>query len=125
NKMRDEHGVKEKFGVEPRLIPDLLALVGDSADGYPGMAGIGSVGAARLLNRHGPIENFPPEVLGERRELALLFKQLATLRSDATLFDDVEKLRWRGATDDFARYAERIEAPALVTRARKAAAGVG
>ena len=81
--IRDAAGVRAKFGVEPALIPDFLALVGDAADGYPGIAGIGAVGAARLLNRHGPIEAFPPEVLGERREQALLFKRLATLRRDA------------------------------------------
>src|SRR3989449_8268917 len=63
-KIRDANGVREKFGVEPALIPDFLALVGDAADGYPGIAGIGSVTAAALLNRHGAIENFPPEVLG-------------------------------------------------------------
>src|SRR5438477_2297296 len=69
NKMRDEAAVREKFGVEPARIPDLLALVGDAADGYPGIAGIGDVTAARLINRYGPIETFPPEVLaGERRE---------------------------------------------------------
>ena len=81
--IRNAARVREKFGVDPPLIPDLLALVGDSADGYPGIKGIGKVGAARMLNEHGPIESFPPEVLGdERRELALLFKDLATLRSE-------------------------------------------
>ena len=79
--VRNEDGVREKFGVEPALIPDFLALVGDSADGYPGIPGIGAVTAARLVNEHGAIEDFPPEVLGERRELALLFKDLATLQS--------------------------------------------
>src|SRR5712672_3593025 len=74
--IRNADGVKAKFGVAPALIPDYLALVGDSADGYPGMSGIGPKGAARLLNRHGPIESFPPEVLGDRREQALLFKRL-------------------------------------------------
>ena len=64
--IRDAVGVRAKFGVEPRLIPDWLALVGDAADGYPGIAGIGAVGAARLLNRHGPIESFPPDRLLER-----------------------------------------------------------
>ena len=91
----------QKFGVDPALIPDYLALVGDAADGYPGIAGIGATGAARLINRYGPIEDFPPEVLGEHRELALLFKKLATLRTDAPLFDDVDELRWRGPTDAF------------------------
>src|SRR6059058_3031389 len=80
--IRDAAGIREKFGVDPPLIPDLLALVGDAADGYPGIAGIGARTAAQLLNHHGPIENFPPRVLGERRDLALLFKNLATLRTD-------------------------------------------
>src|ERR1700674_5107531 len=85
-KIRDAEGVREKFGVEPILIPDFLALVGDTADGYPGIAGIGSVTAAQLLNRHGMIENFPPAVLGDQRDLALLFKDLPTLITDERLF---------------------------------------
>src|SRR4249920_1231381 len=112
--IRDATGVREKFGVEPALIADFLALVGDAADGYPGIAGIGAVGAARLLNRHGPIEAFPPEVLGERREEALLFKRLATLRTDAPLFDNVDQLRWRGPTDGFAAWTQRMDAPRLL-----------
>src|ERR1700726_2002246 len=84
--IRDAPGVREKFGVDPPLIPDLLALVGDAADGYPGIPGIGAKTATQLLNRHGPIENFPPDVLGKQRKLALLFKNLATLRTDAPLF---------------------------------------
>ena len=117
NTIRDSAGVRKKFGVEPALIPDFLALVGDAADGYPGIAGIGAVGAARLLNRHGPIEAFPPDVLaGERREHALLFKQLATLRSDAPLFDDVDRLRWRGPTQEFATWTQRMDAPRLLER---------
>jgi 5'-3' exonuclease len=67
--------------------------VGDSADGYPGIDGIGPVGAARLIKQYGPIEDFPPAVLGERRELALLFKNLATLRTDARLFSDIDELK--------------------------------
>jgi 5'-3' exonuclease len=114
--IRDAAGVRKKFGVEPALIPDFLALVGDAADGYPGIDGIGAVGAARLLNRHGPIEAFPPEVLGERREPALLFKRLATLRSDAPLFNAVDELRWRGPTDEFAVWTQRIDAPRLLER---------
>src|SRR5436190_7414358 len=94
--IRDAAGVRAKFGVDPALIPDWLALVGDAADGYPGIEGIGAVGAARLLNRHGPIESFPPALLGDRLELALLFKRLATLRTDAKLFRGAEALRWRG-----------------------------
>src|SRR5262245_52374049 len=70
-KVRNAAGVREKFGVEPALIPDFLALVGDAADGYPGIAGIGAVSAARLLNQHGPIEHFPPEVLGEQQDAAM------------------------------------------------------
>jgi 5'-3' exonuclease len=96
NKILDASGVRKKFGVDPALIPDFLALVGDSADGYPGIDGIGPVGAARLINQYGPIEDFPPAVLGERRDLALLFKDLATLRKDARLFQTVDQLRWRG-----------------------------
>src|SRR5437588_430850 len=83
NTIRDAAGVRQKFGVEPALIPDYLALVGDPADGYPGVSGIGSVTAAQLLNRYGAIEDFPPAVLGARRDRALLFKNLATLRTDA------------------------------------------
>ena len=114
--IRDAAGVREKFGVEPALIPDFLALVGDAADGYPGIAGIGAVGAARLLNRHGPIEAFPPEVLGERRQQALLFKRLATLRLDAPAFDDVDQLRWRGPTREFDGWTQRMDAPRLFER---------
>jgi 5'-3' exonuclease len=96
--IRDAAGIREKFGVDPPLIPDLLALVGDAADGYPGIPGIGARTAAQLLNRHGQIEDFPSDVLGKQRKLALLFKKLATLRTDAPLFDKAETLRWRGAT---------------------------
>ena len=120
NKIRDSDGVREKFGVEPALIPDFLALVGDSADGYPGIRGIGAVGAARLLNRHGRIEDFPADVLGENRALALRFKDLATLRTDAQLFVNVDELRWRGPHADFAAHAERLGDTRLVARARSA-----
>ena len=122
-KIRDAAAVREKFGVDPIHIPDFLALVGDSADGYPGIPGIGSVGAARLVNRFGAIEDFPPDVLGDKRELALLFKDLATLRADAELFRDVEELRWRGPTSAFASWTQRMEAPRLLERSLKAAAG--
>jgi 5'-3' exonuclease len=97
NQILDETGVRKKFGVEPRRIPDFLALVGDSADGYPGIDGYGRVGAARLINRYGALEDVPAEILGARREQALLFKKLATLRTDARLFGDVEELRTRGS----------------------------
>jgi 5'-3' exonuclease len=119
--IRDAAGIREKFGVSPQLIPDLLALVGDAADGYPGIPGIGAKTAAQLLNRHGSIENFPPDILGKQRKLALLFKKLATLRTDAPLFKKVETLRWRGATSAFAAWADRMEAPRLLERCEKAA----
>lgn len=119
-KIRDAEGVREKFGVEPVLIPDFLALVGDAADGYPGIAGIGPVSAARLLNRHGIIESFPPEVLGDSRDLALLFKDLATLRTDARLFGDVDELRWRGPTKEFAACAKHFGDARLLERSFKA-----
>ncbi|MEY2559507.1 MAG: 5-3 exonuclease [Verrucomicrobiota bacterium] len=118
--IRDAAGIREKFGVDPPLIPDLLALVGDAADGYPGIPGIGAKTAAHLLNLHGQIESFPPAVLGEQRDLALLFKNLATLRTDARLFKSVKTLRWRGATPAFTTWAERMEAPRLVERCQKA-----
>jgi 5'-3' exonuclease len=123
-KIRDATGVREKFGVEPLLIPDFLALVGDAADGYPGIAGIGSVTAARLLNKHGMIEDFPAEVLGDKRDLALLFKNLASLRTDARLFRNVDGLRWRGPTEAFAACVERLGDARLLQRclaAQKAA----
>src|SRR6476620_1326087 len=82
NKILNTEGVREKFGVDPVLIPDFLALVGDAADGYPRIAGIGPVSAARLRNRLGPIESFSPDVLGARQEMALLFKDLATLQTN-------------------------------------------
>jgi len=117
--IRNAAGVREKFGVEPRLIPDFLGLVGDAADGYPGIPGIGAVTAARLLNEYGPIERFPPQVLGDKRDLALLFKKLATLRSDAPLFQDVDELRWRGPTTEFAAWTHKVGAPRLLDRSRK------
>ncbi|HSL69844.1 MAG TPA: 5'-3' exonuclease H3TH domain-containing protein [Longimicrobiales bacterium] len=120
-KILDAEGVRGKFGVGPEHIPDYLALVGDSADGYPGLEGIGRATAARLIARYGAIEDFPPTVLGERRELALLFKKLATLRTDAELFDDVDELKWRGPADSFAARATRMGNGRLVARALKAA----
>jgi 5'-3' exonuclease len=118
--IRDADGVRAKFGVSPALIPDYLALVGDAADGYPGVAGIGPKGAVALLSRYGIIEDFPANVLGERRDVALLFKTLATLRSDASLFADVDDLRWRGPTDGFSSCSDRLGAPGLLARADKA-----
>jgi 5'-3' exonuclease len=122
--IRDADAVHKKFGVIPELIPDYLALVGDSADGYPGIEGIGPKGAASLLWRYGPIESFPEQILGERRKLALLFKKLATLKADAPLFADVKELKWRGPTERFpgltAQLGER-----LIARAAKAVSGAG
>ncbi len=121
--IRNADGVLAKFGVAPALIPDYLALVGDSADGYPGIEGIGPKGAASLITRYGPIESFPPEILGPRSELALLFKRLATLRTDAPLFDSIAALEWRGPTNTFAALCERLGDPRLLARAAKAAGG--
>jgi 5'-3' exonuclease len=115
-KIRDAAGVREKFGVEPVLIPDFLALVGDAADGYPGIPGIGAVSAARLLNKHGIIEDFPATVLGDKRDLALLFKHLATLKTDAPLFRNIDELRWRRPTEAFAASVERMGEPRLLRR---------
>jgi 5'-3' exonuclease len=122
--IRNADGVQAKFGVVPALIPDYLALVGDSADGYPGIPGIGPKGAASLITRYGRIEDFPTDVLGERRDLALLFKTLATLRTDAPLFANVDELRWRGPTEGFSACAERYGDPRLLARANKAAEAV-
>ncbi|MGA2760915.1 MAG: 5'-3' exonuclease H3TH domain-containing protein [Candidatus Cybelea sp.] len=117
--VRDADGVRAKFGVDPELIPDYLALVGDSADGYPGIAGIGPKGAAALLTRYGAIEQFPAQELGERQALALLFKELATLRTDAKLFADVSELEWRGPIAEFPAVCERLGAPDLLARVTK------
>ena len=124
NIIRNEAGVREKFGVDPKYIPDYLALVGDAADGYPGIAGCGARTSARLINSYGPIEDFPKDVLGEKRELALLFKDLATLRTDAPLFTDVDDLLWRGPTKDFDLTAEKIGDKRLLQRVRKLAANL-
>lgn len=119
--IRDATAVREKYGVDPTLIPDFLALVGDAADGYPGIAGIGKTGAARLLNTHGPIEQFPTTVLSdENRELARLFKKLATLRTDAKLFTDIDELRWQGPRETFASFETTLGDRRVIERARKA-----
>jgi 5'-3' exonuclease len=115
--IRDADGVRAKFGVAPEHIADYLALVGDAADGYPGIAGLGPKTAATLINRHGRIDDFPPGTLSEDNlKKALLFKTLATLRVDAPLFDDVEELRWKGATTSFASLAEKMGDPSLAKR---------
>ena len=117
--IRNADEVKKKFGVPPELIPDYLALVGDAADGYPGIDGIGPKGAASLLLRYGRIEDFPVDTLGERREPALLFKKLATLRTDAPLFKKVNELKWQEPTPSFVEWSARLGEP-LVARATKA-----
>ncbi len=123
--IRDAEGVRAKFGVAPEHIADYLALVGDSADGFPGITGYGPKTAASVINRYGPIEDFPADLLKDKREHALLFKTLATLRIDAPLdiagarFDDVDQLCWRGATASFAPAMEQIGEPRIATRITK------
>jgi 5'-3' exonuclease len=117
--IRDDAGVRAKFGVPPERIPDYLALVGDAADGYPGIPRIGAKTAATLIARYGAIEDFPDQVLAENRKLALLFKDLATLRTNAPLFDDVDELRWRSPPPSFASVAETIGDPRLAVRIGK------
>jgi 5'-3' exonuclease len=130
-------GVVAKFGVPPASIPDYLALVGDSADGYPGLPGWGAKGTGTVLSRFGTIEAIPDDsptwdltlrgidkmaaVLRENRDLALLFKDLATLRSQEPLFEDVDALRWRGPTSDFAAFCEEVEGDQLLMRAEQLA----
>lgn len=119
--IRDAEAVRAKFGVPPELIPDFLALVGDTADGYPGIAGIGRVRAARVLSEHGRIEDFPESALGDQRAAALLFKTLATLRVDAISLADVDELRWRGPTAAFESMAARLGDARLAARASELA----
>ncbi len=125
NIIRDEAGVVAKFGVPPASIPDYLALVGDSADGFPGLMGWGAKSAAAVLARFGHLESIPadwrewgvnvvsPKTLSSRlvadREQVLLFRLLATLRTDIPLFDSVDQLQWKGATADFAPLAARLD----------------
>src|SRR5207244_2884539 len=115
--IRDADAIRAKFGVAPEFIPDYLALVGDAADGYPGIAGLGPKTAATLINRYGHIEQFPPGILKEDNlERALLFKQLATLRTSAPLFKNIDELRWRGPTSSFLAVAKEIGDARLATR---------
>jgi 5'-3' exonuclease len=120
NEIRDEHAIRAKFGVAPEFIADYLALVGDAADGYPGIAGLGAKTAATLISRHGHIEQFPLDILKEgNRERALLFKNLATLRTDAPLFRKVDELRWKGPAASFAAVTEKIGDARLLARVEK------
>jgi 5'-3' exonuclease len=120
NEIRDEAAIVAKFGVAPKFIPDYLALVGDSADGYPGIKGLGARTATSLINRHGQIEDFPADVLSAaNRELALLFKDLATLRTDIPLFKRVDELKWRGPGSPFDSITKKIDAPRLSERVKK------
>ena len=124
--IRDADGVRAKFGVAPEFIADYLALVGDAADGYPGISGCGPKTAAQLINRYGPLEKFPATALNdENRKFALLFKDLATLRIDAPLFKDVDELEWHGTTPEFAAVAEMIGNASLTKRVKKLEKKVG
>jgi 5'-3' exonuclease len=132
NVLRDEAGVVEKFGVKPESIPDYLAVVGDSADGFPGVRGWGAKAAAAVLSRHPHLEGIPKDwkrwepSIGRARALseslfsawddALLFRTLATLRLDAPVFDTVEDLRWKGPRENFAECCRVMKAPALAGR---------
>jgi len=122
--VRNAEAIRAKYGVDPVHIADYLALVGDTADGYPGLAGIGTKTAATLVNRYGRIEDFPPDVLGLNRDAALLFKTLATLRIDAPLFSNVDQLRWTGATPAFASWTQRLGDEKLLGRVQELAAKV-
>jgi 5'-3' exonuclease len=122
--IRNADGVRTKFGVGPEQIPDFLALVGDAADGYPGIDGIGKSTAARLVSRYGRIEDFPDDALHGEKALALRFKELATLRDDAALFANVDELEWRGPTSLFAAYAQaKLGSARVLERSLKAHAG--
>jgi 5'-3' exonuclease len=134
----DEAGVRAKFGVSPASIPDYLALVGDSADGFPGLPGWGARSAAAVLARWGTIEAIPVDArewgvdvrrspllaatLRDQRPLAMLFKQLATLRVDRSLLTSVQQLHWTGPTDAFPQVCTLLDAPQLAERARALAA---
>lgn len=118
-KIRNEAEVIAKFGVPPGAIPDYLALVGDSADGYPGISGIGPKSAASLIARYGRIEDFPADALGGQKDRALLFKTLATLRSDVALFDDVDELQWCGPQDSFEALMQKMDGARVLAKAQR------
>jgi 5'-3' exonuclease len=133
--LRDERGVVARFGVGPASIPDYLALVGDTADGFPGVPGWGEKASSVVLGKYPHLESIPKmatewgvavrgaarlaAALEENRELALLFRRLATLRTDAPVFDDLEELRWRGPAASFEETARRLGVPGLWDRARR------
>lgn len=135
--MIDHDGVIEKFGVPPESIPDYLGLMGDSADGFPGLAGWGAKSASTVLARYGHIENIPDDAadwdvtvrgaaklaatLADQRELAMLFRRVATIDYAAPTMDNIDELFWTGPTDALASFAERIDAPRLVERVEKLA----
>jgi len=135
--VRDEAGIIEKFGVRPQSIPDYLAVVGDSADGYPGLPGWGTKAAALTFSRYFHLEDVPKDwrewdpSIRKARTLseslfgswsdALLFRTLATLRLDVPVFDSLDDLRWKGATRDFETWCGRLNAPTLLGRATSAA----
>jgi 5'-3' exonuclease len=140
-KVTDAAGVRAKFGVPPASIPDYLALVGDSSDGYPGLPGLGAKTASLVLDRFGHIEDIPErsgewgslgirnaavlaQTLAQHRHLALLFKDLATLRTSAATFTEADELRWRGPTPEFDALCRRIDAGNLPRRAREIAESV-
>jgi 5'-3' exonuclease len=135
--LTDEGGVVAKFGVAPSSIPDYLALVGDSSDGYPGLPGWGAKSTAAVLARYGHLEDVPElalswditvrggtalaSTLAEQRDLALLFRDLATLRVDPSLLEDVASLRWQGPTPEFGPLCRRLDADDLRRRAESLA----
>ncbi|MCY4455620.1 MAG: flap endonuclease [Chloroflexi bacterium] len=135
--VRDAAAVEERFGVPPTSIPDYLALTGDSADGFPGLKGWGAKSSATVLARYGHIEAIPPDpaewditvrgaarlatALVEGYDEAMLFRDLATLRTSEPLFESVEELRWAGPTPEFEALAEHLRSPGLLTRALAAA----
>lgn len=135
--LRDSDGVLERFGVSPQAIPDYLALVGDTADGFPGLPGWGPKSAASVLGYYQRIEDVPPsahdwdvavrgaerlaETLSAERDRALLFRDLATLRAETALFEDVDELRWHGPTERLSAIAGRLDDPALTGTATRLA----
>jgi len=138
NIVRDEAGVVAKFGVSPRSIPDYLAVVGDSADGFPGLPGWGQKAAAAVLSQYPRLEDIPKDwqqwhpSIRKARTLseslfagwsdAVLFRTLATLRLDVPVFDSIDDLRWKGPLPEFDEYCQRLKSPDLLRRAKSALA---